>query len=130
MKSKANSRRVLLVEDVPEMGEWLKVLLEADGVLSVCVSTSASEARELVLRRRPDFILLDEVLPGESAYDVLEEWSREGIAVVLLTGMERPSHAVPREARARVIKPVGVNEAGGDRDGARFVREVLAVLQE
>ena len=63
------------------------------------------EARIEVDRRRPDLVLLDEVLPGESGFDFLQTLSEASIPVLLITGMERATHALPPGALGRVAKP-------------------------
>ena len=102
---------LLLVEDVDEMRFLLETVLherlneERLPVLSVMgMAASAQEAAQMRLKRRPDLVLLDEVLPGEASLDFMEELVSDGIRVLLLTGMEDPGHAVPKGALGRIMK--------------------------
>src|SRR5262245_61678578 len=63
------------------------------------------DARLELTRRRPDLVLLDEILPGESALDLLAEFQKTGIPVLLLTSLEKPDHEIPPGASGRLVKP-------------------------
>ncbi len=98
--------RVLIVEDVDAMRQYLAELLS--GLPDIVVTATARntwEARLELGRNRPDLILLDEVLPGESGVDLLHEVVAGGVQVLLLTGMEKPIEKVPPEAAGRIQKP-------------------------
>lgn len=113
------SVRILIVEDVDEMREWLATLLE--GIEGIRVSAKVRngwEAREELMRRRPDLVLLDEILPGESSRDLLDELKSEGIPTVLMTGVSEPTHAIPVGAASRIVKP-DWREAESGRDRLR-----------
>ena len=98
--------KVLIVEDVDAMRKLLEQALS--GISGIAVSGSAAngwDARLEISRRRPDVILLDEILPGESGIDLLREFAGDGIPVLLITSMGDPNHPVPPEAAGRLIKP-------------------------
>lgn len=76
-------------------------------------------------RHRPDLVLLDEVLPGESGLDLLQELSRSAIPVILLSEMQNPEHAVAAEAVERLRKP-GWKSLEEDR--VRFGAVIRAIL--
>lgn len=78
--------RVLIVEDVAEMRELLRECLKGAPELEV-TATSANtwEARLELERRKPDVILLDEVLPGESSQDFAAEAGKLGVRVVWIS---------------------------------------------
>jgi two-component system, OmpR family, KDP operon response regulator KdpE len=78
------STRVLVVEDEPRILRALSALLEGADHCAEGARTAA-EAIEAALRRPPDAVLLDLVLPDGSGLDVcrrLREWSRVPILVV------------------------------------------------
>lgn len=79
------------------------------GISGLKVSGTAgnvAEAQFEIRKNRPDLVLLDEVLPGESALAFLGELSEEEqLPVILLTGLEKPEHALPAQARDRLVKP-------------------------
>ena len=98
--------QVLIVEDVEEMREMIAGLLgEATGIKVSGKAANTWEARLEIDRRRPDVVLLDELLPGESSFDLLKELDELRIGVVLMTGMEDRTGALPKGASSRIIKP-------------------------
>lgn len=97
---------VLIVEDVDEMRHLVQFTLE--GVPEIQVSGLAKnglEARLELNRRKPQIVLLDEVLPGESSRDLFQEFKEAGVLIILMTSMESPSHAIPEGAQGRWVKP-------------------------
>lgn len=101
-----SKRSVLIIDDVDEMREMLTTLI--DGLEGYKVSAACSncvEARVEAMRRRPALVLLDEILPGESSFDLLQEFVADQLPVVLMTGVENPTHEVPSGASLRVMKP-------------------------
>lgn len=97
---------VMIVEDVPEMRLMIESLI--NGMKSFRVSGSCgngAEARLELTRRRPSLVLLDEILPGESSLDLLNDLVAEEIPVVVMTGVENPVHELPAGARFRIAKP-------------------------
>ena len=97
---------VLIVEDVDQMLKLLEHVV--GGIKGLAVSGLAKngwEARIEITKRRPDVILLDEILPGESAVDLLNEFQSQGIPVILVTGVDKPTHEVPANALGRIVKP-------------------------
>jgi CheY-like chemotaxis protein len=56
-------------------------------------------------RRRPDLVLMDEILPGESSLDLLVEIQALSIPVLLVTGVEEPTHEIPPGVAGRLKKP-------------------------
>jgi DNA-binding NtrC family response regulator len=105
--SKISSKRtVLIIDDVDEMREMLTTLV--DGLSNYRVSAACgncAEARVEAMRRRPSLVLMDEILPGESSFDLLQEFVADGLPVILMTGVENPTHEVPAGAALRVEKP-------------------------
>lgn len=97
---------ILIVEDVAEMRTLLEALLQKmEGVKVSGLAKNGAEARLEMLRRRPDLLFLDEVLPGESSLDLLKESSLQGIPVVLITSLSNSDHGLPSEAIGRIEKP-------------------------
>ncbi len=100
--------KILIVEDIDSMRYLLQYTLERIVGLSVSgLASGVAEARRSAMRERPDLVLLDEILPGESSYDFLKELVEQKLPVVLLTGIEKPEHALPAGALGRIVKPNG-----------------------
>jgi len=125
-----------IVEDVPEMALWMQRLLLATGnpqsgapqIGRVWVAATVAEARAELLKHRPDLLLLDRVLPGESGLVLVPELEIQGVAWAVLavdspdSGPEMSPENGPK--RQTVIKPGG----GEDPSGGRFVESVGKLL--
>src|SRR5690242_2700806 len=99
---------ILIVEDVEEMREMLRSLLEGiPEVGRLSAAANLGEARLEFSRSRPDVILLDEVLPGESSIDWVEELAQEAekVPVLLITGVLNRAEKLPKGAQGRLFKP-------------------------
>lgn len=119
--------RTLIVEDVREMEALLEaVLQQIPGIQVGAYARNGFEARLEITRRRPDLVILDEILPGESSIDLLNELNTQGIAVILTTSMEDPSHGIPPGALTRFIKPTWETLEG---DQARIQATLLPFLR-
>jgi CheY-like chemotaxis protein len=62
--------RCLIVDDSPRFGEEARGLLEHEGISVVGVARSGAEAVRHAETERPDLVLLDITLKGESGFDV------------------------------------------------------------
>jgi CheY-like chemotaxis protein len=80
---------VLVVDDEPEVREYLSAILE-DAGFDVATAADGNEALRMMEQRPPDFISLDLVMPDRSGMKLLyalrknREWSR--IPVMIVTG--------------------------------------------
>jgi DNA-binding response OmpR family regulator len=120
--------RVLIIEDVESMRALLQVLLQ--GVSGIQVSGAVGNLRDAefeLLRRRPDLVLLDEILPGESIQDFVKILQQEGIPTIVLTSMEEPSHELPQGVANRLSKP-GWRSLQSDQK--RFELEIRKILKK
>lgn len=64
------SKRVLLIEDEPNIVEAIRFLLSRDGY-QVDTHSDGQTALEAVARKTPDMVILDVMLPNRSGYDIL-----------------------------------------------------------
>lgn len=79
------AKRVLIVEDEPNIVESLRFLLEREG-LSVAVQPDGALAMDSVTATRPDLVILDVMLPNRSGFDILRELRQStGPKVMVLT---------------------------------------------
>ncbi len=126
--------RILIIEDVDSMRELLEHLVKRLGESGAQYQFSGSarngaEARFELVRRRPDLVLMDEVLPGESSLDLLEEFRADGLPVILLTSMKERSPGevpLPPGALGRLLKP---DWRTFDADSRRFAQELDQALK-
>ena len=65
-------KKVLLIEDEPNIIEAISFILSRDG-WEVKTHANGHDAMDAVRRRAPDLIILDVMLPGKSGYDILGE---------------------------------------------------------
>ena len=82
-------RRVLIVEDDPDIVDYLSFFLEDEGY-AVKAASRCSTAREMMDDFRPEVILIDALLPGKSGLELLvslrrdPQWSE--LPMVVVTG--------------------------------------------
>lgn len=85
------TRRLLLVDDDPEIHDLVAQILHFHGV-ELCSAMDGGEGIELALRIAPDLILLDYVLPDMNGLEVLLKLRGQGlpesIPVIFITGNE------------------------------------------
>ena len=65
-------RRVLLIEDEPNIIEAIRFILSRDG-FRVDTHSDGQTAAEAVRSREPDIVILDVMLPNRSGYDILKD---------------------------------------------------------
>ncbi|HYC30665.1 MAG TPA: response regulator transcription factor [Gemmatimonadales bacterium] len=107
-------RRVLLVEDNPDLAFGLRTSLEVEGY-DVLHAETGAQGLETALAEAPDLIVLDLMLPEMSGYEVLRRLRREGreMPVLILTARGEEADKVQGfrlGADDYVVKPVGVLE--------------------
>ena len=95
-------RHIVIVDDEPNIGRSLRLILEGEGYrVSVCDSVAAWRAERL--RARADVHVLDVRLPDGSGIDVLRELRQEDdrSAVVMISGHGTIRDAVEAARAAR-----------------------------
>lgn len=118
-------KRVLIVEDVLEVRAMLSELVSrVEGVGSIASVPNGFEARIELERRKPDVVLLDELLPGESSLDLLRELQARQIAVILMTGSSGAERPLPEGARSRWLKPGWESFEAGRIELAAAIRRI------
>ena len=65
-------RRVLLIEDEPNIIEAIRFILSRDG-WRVDTHSDGKSALDAIRARTPDLIILDVMLPNRSGYDILND---------------------------------------------------------
>jgi two-component system response regulator NreC len=129
------SIRVLIVDDHAVVRAGLRLLLDAEDDIEVV--GEAANAREAVFEARstkPDVVLMDVVMPGESGIDVTPQLLHEepGSRVLVLSMQDDPSYV--REAFAAGASGYVLKEAADEEvvsavreiaDGGRYVHPAL-----
>src|SRR6056297_1336587 len=136
------SKRILLVEDEPNIIEAIRFILSRDG-WHVATHSDGTTALDAILRGVPDVLVLDVMLPGRSGFDILrdlraEEVTRE-LPVLMLTakGQGRDREQAERYgvtrfmtkpfSNAEVLQAVNAmhGAASGEGDGPEGAPQVL-----
>jgi DNA-binding response OmpR family regulator len=109
-------RRVLIVDDEPNIVTALEFLLERRGY-EVLVATNGEEALEIAGRCRPDVMLLDVMMPARSGYEVCqrvrERPDLRHVKVVMLSAKGREaevSKGLSLGADLYITKPFSTSE--------------------
>ena len=94
-------KRVLLIEDEPNIIEAISFILSRDG-WTVHTHQDGASAMDKVLALPPDMIILDVMLPGRSGFDILRDLrahdATRAIPVMMLTarGQEKDRELASR----------------------------------
>ncbi|KKT40494.1 hypothetical protein A3K29_00850 [Candidatus Collierbacteria bacterium RIFOXYB2_FULL_46_14] len=87
-----NKKKVMIVEDDAVLVNALTLSLEDEGY-DISVATDGEEAEKMILKEKPDLILLDLLLPIKSGFEVLKiirgNPDTKNISVVILTNFEQ-----------------------------------------
>src|SRR5690349_5589983 len=100
--------RVLVVDDDPDIVQFLATLLELEGI-STARAGGADEALAACAAEPPDAILMDVAMPGLDGLGLCRRLRASGVSCPILVVSARPAPDLPRRAR----------EAGADE----FVRK-------
>jgi len=87
-------KRVLLVDDDPELVDIVRTALTAHGY-EVLVAWDGAEALARVERDHPDLMLLDLVMPRRSGLTVLDRMHRTAMRstpIIMMTGTDEQRH--------------------------------------
>jgi len=83
------AKRILVVDDEPDIRDILKILLEAEG-FEVEEASNGREALEKIERRPPDLVITDYVMPDTDGEELCRKIKRDilvrHIPVIMLTG--------------------------------------------
>jgi CheY-like chemotaxis protein len=73
---KAEDKTILVVDDEPNVREYLRTVLE-DAQFNVVTAADGQEALEVIRREKPDFISLDLIMPRKSGHKLLYELKKD-----------------------------------------------------
>ena len=117
----------LLADDEPAITEGLASLSvwEELGISVIAVASTGQEALEKILALKPDFAIMDIMMPGLTGLDVLEKLADAAIDtdIIILSGygnFDYARTALRFQAKAYLLKPVDADE----------LRETLASLRK
>ena len=86
--------RIMLIDDHVSIREGLKMLIESHNNFQVVGEAgTVAEAWEVFEREKPELVLLDLDLRGESGLDLIQKFSSKGARVLVFTGVrEQEQH--------------------------------------
>ena len=95
---------ILLVEDDIDAAQTTKMILERHG-MTVKVAKDGGQAQSFFVMQKPDLVILDLILPGESGFEICDRLKHtdETIPVIILTAIDSD------ESRA-LAKRVGADD--------------------
>ncbi len=76
-------KKILIVDDEPDMHALLKVRLEQDGY-DVLGAYRGAEVINIVKKERPDAVIVDVVMPGMTGFDVCQQVKKENPATKVI----------------------------------------------
>jgi DNA-binding NarL/FixJ family response regulator len=99
----AGETALLVVDDDAIVRAWVRAALEGSEFRVAGEAERAADAIELVERRRPDLLLVDQLLPDWTGTELVRELRRRGweMLVVLMT-------AAPREGLNEAAREAGI----------------------
>jgi CheY-like chemotaxis protein len=122
-KAEGSPRRILLVEDNPDIGETLRDLLEMLGH-DVELASDGARGVQRALANRPEVMLVDIGLPGIDGYEVARQLraTAEGreMMLIALTGYGRPEDRERARAAgfdAHLTKPIDLADLAAALSG-------------
>jgi DNA-binding response OmpR family regulator len=80
---------VLLVEDDVDSAQTSKLILERNG-FSVKIAKDGGQAQSSFVLQKPDFVILDLILPGESGFEICDrlKHSDRSIPILIFTAID------------------------------------------
>lgn len=116
-----NKTKVLLVEDNADVRRLYAIGLNQRG-FEVKLAANGAEAVERVASERPDYILLDWMMPLMDGSEVVERLDRQemevGIEIIVVSGQPAPP-ALPPRVRSWLTKPITVDELVSEIEAVR-----------
>lgn len=82
-------RMLLLVDDDPEAARFVKQVFEPHGV-TVRTAKDGGQAQSSFVMHKPDLVILDLILPGESGYEICErlKHTNDTVPILALTAID------------------------------------------
>jgi DNA-binding response OmpR family regulator len=90
----AGTKRVLLVDDDPEIIDAIRYALEAKG-FQIFIARDGNQGLAMAERENPDLVILDMMMPKRSGFLVLEKLRRTRetpVRVIMITANEGSRH--------------------------------------
>ncbi len=123
-----NKKKILIVDDEPDVVAYLKTLLEDHGMQTV-IASDGSQGYSMVKSENPDLVTLDITMPVESGVrmyrDLRENEETSGIPVIIVTGIDK-NFKTFIESRKNLVPPDAYFEKPIDKE--EFITRVNQLL--
>lgn len=101
-------RKIVIVDDDPNMSRLMRTLFELEG-FEVVTAQRYHEILPLIQQARPDAVLMDVRVQGRETLDVVRQMRREpdltNIPVVMTSGMDYQKQCLDAGANCFLLKP-------------------------
>jgi two-component system chemotaxis response regulator CheY len=104
--------RVIVIDDDPDVREIFIELLQMNDINVVGCGTNGKDALELYKTHRPDFVLLDYLMPeynGMYAIEKIKEFDPHG-KIILVSGSYFENGALGDTVKAIIKKPIEIKD--------------------
>jgi two-component system, chemotaxis family, chemotaxis protein CheY len=104
--------RVIVVDDDPDIRDLFVELLQMNNVNVVGTGVNGHEALELYKTHRPDFVLLDYLMPqydGQYAIEKIREFDPNG-KIILVSGSYFENGGLGDNVKAIIKKPIEMSD--------------------
>ena len=108
------SKKILIIDDEPEMVELIKLRLQANN-LEVITASEGEEGLDKMIKDKPDLVILDIMMPNMDGYSFLRETRRDPfiakIPIIVLTAKPDMKDLFGLEGiKDYIIKPFEADE--------------------
>lgn len=119
---------ILVIEDDAESADLLKTILERQG-FKVRLARDGGQAQATFVMQKPDFVILDLILPGESGFEICERLKHtdDTVPVLIVTAIDLPES---RELAQKVGADGYVTKPYQPDDLVTRIREVANAVWE
>jgi len=110
MTSTLDGKRILVVEDSPDVAPFTEAILELLGAIVIGPAGNMASARELAETENIDAAVVDVRIRGEKAYSVCEILKRRSVPFVLTSGYADWSLPVEFRDQPQLPKPYNITD--------------------
>ncbi len=125
-----NKRKILIVDDEPDVVAYIKTLLQDHG-METLVASDGAQGYEMAKSENPDLVTLDITMPVESGVrmyrDMRENEETANIPVIIVTGIDK-NFKTFIESRKNLVPPDAYFEKPIDKD--EFINRINQLLGE
>lgn len=104
---------ILIIDDEKDFCHFMRMNLESTNKYKIFVSTNARSGIKTAIRKKPDLVLLDIMMPNISGFEVLQKLKENinttSIPVIMLTALsddESVGKAMGLYSHEYIVKPV------------------------